>query len=237
MKSKLYEISFQEANKFLNFEFDDQLTQTKIENNYYKVQALLKKRNWLNLVEKRFSWLFIRDLIELYPQTFSPMSVVSIINEIEILENAVEYKSLTGKPNILKGNHLKGLKKKHYHQDSIKSLKKNCLDEINKTTVQKKIREEASELEKLQGKNSTFFQALAIIGKHLWTPYMNQLAPEKNEYTKYLTGEWIIYHENEELNYYLALWGHDLDDSIKAQQIKLFCDQEFPELKILKHLD
>ena len=40
MKSKLYEISFQEANKFLNFEFDDQLTQTKIENNYYKVQAL-----------------------------------------------------------------------------------------------------------------------------------------------------------------------------------------------------
>lgn len=107
MKSKLYEISFQEANKFLNFEFDDQLTQTKIENNYYKVQALLKKRNWLNLVEKRFSWLFIRDLIELYPQTFSPMSVVSIINEIEILENAVEYKSLTGKPNILKGKHLK----------------------------------------------------------------------------------------------------------------------------------
>src|SRR5690606_2946072 len=99
MKSKLYEISFQAANKFLNFEFDDQLTQTKIDNNYYKVQALLKKRNWLILVEKRFTWLVIRDLIELYAHTFSPMSVVSKINEIEILENAVEYKSLTGKPN------------------------------------------------------------------------------------------------------------------------------------------
>ncbi|MFH7765841.1 hypothetical protein [Acinetobacter sp. BSP-28] len=237
MKTKLYDINFQEANKFLNFKFDDQLTQIKIEDSYYKVQALLKRQNWLNLVGNRFSWLFIRDLIELYPQTFSPMSVVSIINEIEILENVVEYKSLTGEPKILSGQYLKGLKKKHYHQDSLKSLKKNCLDEIKKPTVQEKIREGASELEKLQDKEITIYQALAIIGKNLWTPYIDRLAPEKNVYKKHLTGEWIIYHENEELNYYLALWGHDLDDSIKAQQIKLFCTQEFPELQILKHLD
>ena len=124
MKSKLYEINFQEANKFLNFEFEDQLTQIEIENNYYKVQTLLKRRNWLNLVGNRFSWLFIRDLIELYPQTFSPMSVVSIINEIEILENVVEYKSLTGKPKTLGGRYLTGLKRKHYVQDSLDNLKK-----------------------------------------------------------------------------------------------------------------
>lgn len=111
MKIQLYELSFQEANVFLNFKFDNQIDLEKTEKNYYKVQKILTNRNWLELVGNRFSWLIIRDLIEIYPLLLSSISITAVIDEIERLEGVDESRSLTGKSKDFVGGHLGGLKK------------------------------------------------------------------------------------------------------------------------------
>jgi len=64
-----------------------------------------------------------------------------------------------------------------------------------------------------------------------------------------LTGEYIIFHQYENKNYYLALWKHrdkekqdgssyETEELKKAKEIKFFCKNEFPEFsdQILSHI-
>ncbi|MBJ9625737.1 hypothetical protein [Burkholderia multivorans] len=46
-----------------------------------------------------------------------------------------------------------------------------------------------------------------------------------------LTGEWLIYAENEGQNYYLCLGSHDGDHQKIRQQIEAICCDEFPFLR------
>lgn len=233
MKSQLYELSFQEANVFLNFKFDNQIDLEKTEKNYYKVQKILTNRNWLELVGNRFSWLIIRDLIEIYPLLLSSISITAVIDEIERLEGVDESRSLTGKSKDFVGGHLGGLKKKHYYVDNSKSLSKGLLDEINNKKVEQKIFEEMTELKIKQGKDVSLMQGLSLIFKKAFNNFTDRMQPEVGVYTKHLTGEWIIFHEdNNGKKTYLALGEHEQDDSVKAAQINSFCKIEFPEIKI-----
>ena len=65
---------------------------------------------------------------------------------------------------------------------------------------------------------------------------------------KKLTGEYIVFHQYENKNYYLALWKHkdkkqdsslyDIEELKKAREIKASCENEFPEFsdQILLHI-
>ncbi len=64
-----------------------------------------------------------------------------------------------------------------------------------------------------------------------------------------LTGEFIIFHQYENKNFYLALWKHhdkekqdsssySIEELKKAKEIKISCKKEFPEFskQILSHI-
>ena len=233
MKIQLYELSFQEANVFLNFKFDNQIDLEKTEKNYYKVQKILTNRNWLELVGNRFSWLIIRDLIEIYPLLLSSISITAVIDEIERLEGVDESRSLTGKSKDFVGGHLGGLKKKNYYVDNMKILSKALLDELNNKKANQQFSKEMADFKSRQGKEVSIIQGLSLILNKVFNNFIDRMQPEFGVYTKHLTGEWIIFHEdNNGKKTYLALGEHEQDDSVKAAQINSFCKIEFPEIKI-----
>ena len=233
MKIQLYELSFQEANVFLNFKFDNQIDLEKTEKNYYKVQKILTNRNWLELVGNRFSWLIIRDLIEIYPLLLSPIAITTIIDEIERFEGVNKSRSLTGESKDFIGEYFRGLKKKHYYVDNMKCLSKALLDEVDNKKVKQQLSKEMADLKSKQGKDVSIGQGLCLIFSKAFNNVVDRLEPEFGVYTKHLTGEWIIFHEdNNGKKTYLALGEHDQDEAVKAAQINSFCKIEFPEIKI-----
>lgn len=237
MKKNIYKLSFKEVNTFLNFPIEDKSHLQKAEESYYVIQKILIEMAWLDFVQDRFSWLLIRDLIEFnieYNSKFNTLSIKSILNEIRHLERPKEFVSLTAPFRSYTGDWLKGLKKKHYVQDSLKNISKNFESVLVSKKKRKALEEDISKLID-QGKSTKDF--LGLIGPHLWNPYMDSLGKKLGERKDYLTGEWIIFYEQNNTKYYLALWEHDLDDSIKAKQIHKFCKVEYPELDILEHLN
>lgn len=233
MKIQLYELSFQEANVFLNFKFDNQIDLEKTEKNYYKVQKILTDRNWLAVVGNRFSWLIIRDLIEIYPLLLSPIAITTIIDEIERFEGVNKSRSLTGESKDFIGEYFRGLKKKHYYVDNMKCLSKALLDEVDNKKVKQQLSKEMADLKSKQGKDVSIGQGLCLIFSKAFNNFVDRLEPEFGVYTKHLTGEWIIFHEdNNGKKTYLALGEHDQDEAVKAAQINSFCKIEFPEIKI-----
>lgn len=88
MKDRIYDLSFEEANQFLDFKFLDKETLKKLEESFYSLQKRLERHDWKHLVGNRFSWLFIKELTELHFE-----DSLSIINEIEHLERPEQFKS------------------------------------------------------------------------------------------------------------------------------------------------
>ena len=237
MKKNIYKLSFEEANIFLNFPIEDKNYLQKAEESYYVIQKILVKSAWVDFVEDRFSWLFIRDLIEFnirFDSKFNTLNIESILNEIKHLEKPEEFVTLTGPCGFYDGIWLKGLKKKRYVQDGLKNLSKN-FQQVLKSKKKKKALEE--DISKLIDEEKSFKDFLGLIGTHFWNPFIDSLGKQLGERKDYLTGEWIIFYEKNNTKYYLALWEHDLDDSIKAKQIHKFCKVEYPEFKIQEHLN
>ena len=237
MKKNIYKLSFKEANIFLDFPIDDKNHLQKAEESYYVIQKILVKSAWIEFVNDRFSWLFIRDLIEFnirFSSKFNALNIESILNEIKHLEKPTEFLTLTGPCDFYKGDWLNGLKQKHYVQDSLKNLSKNFERVLNSGKKKKALEEDIS---KLIDQKKSFKDFLGLIGPHFWNPFIDSLDKKLGERKDYLTGEWIIFYEKNDTKYYLALWEHDLDDSLKAKQIHKFCKVEYPEFKILEHLN
>lgn len=234
MKKNIYKLSFEEANKLLNFSVENINDLQKVKESYYVTQKLLIKYDWINLVEDRFSWLFIKDLIESDIKVNSKFNFnkKSILDEIRHLEKPNEFESLTGvQKKFSKKGEFRGLMHKHYYEDSSKGLSKNLLKAFDNKKRRKALEIDLSNLIKEDSTN--FKSLLRIIGTHAWKPFKDAYEGKENS----LTGEWIIFFEHHDTKYYLALWGHDLDDSIKAKQIHEFCKVEYPELNILEHLN
>jgi hypothetical protein len=255
MKDRIYDLSFEEANKFLNFKFPDMETFIKLEKAFYSLQKRLKKHNWEELVGNRFSWLFIKELTELHFE-----ERLSIINEIEYLENPEQFKSHS-KDTQVSTKGLKGLHYKHYIQGGFITLQKLY---FQKYADKKGYREEINEIILLEAKNSDQ-QPLHILGKvfkeYFYDHFLMRLGVEDEATLKLrrrleaegkpirkLTGEYIIFHQYENKNYYLALWKHkdkkqdsslyDIEELKKAREIKMSCKNEFPEFsdQILLHI-
>lgn len=255
MKSRIYDLSFEEANQFLGFKFPNIETFKKLEKSFYSLQKSLKSHNWEHLVGNRFSWLFIKELTELHFE-----ETLSIINEIEYLENPEEFKSHS-KDTQVSTKGLKGLHYKHYIQGGFIPLQKLYFQKYLEDEV---YMGKINEIILLEAKNSDK-KPLHILGKvfkeYFFDHFLMRLGVEdeatlklrkrleaEGKPIKKLTGEYMVFHQYENKNYYLALWKHkdkkqdsslyDIEELKKAREIKASCKNEFPEFldQILPHI-
>lgn len=257
MKEKISSLSFNEANQFLNFQFPDKTTFEKLEKSFYSLQRRLNTNNWTEKVGNRFSWLFIRDLVELNDID----ATLSIVNEIEHLENPEKIGSLTPDAKIYKRG-LQGLHYKHYIEGGLKPIKKlyfqplsqrsKFSSEIKKIFESKLKHSDQKPLNMLLTtyKEQILDHFLLRLGiENEATNKLKKELEEKGKTVRKITGEFFIFYQYKEQNYYLALWRHhnkneqddisyEADQLKKAKQIKKSCEREFPEFSgtILSHI-
>jgi|SRR5690606_3168917 len=219
LKEEICNLRFSDVYKLLGY---SDVNNLEIEKAYDDVRKLLKSRDWDQLVGDRFSWLFIKSLVELkLKKEFIP----EVINEIEHLENPVCHDSITKLESRFEHEPLKGLWHKHFHLGNFKNLKKSFLDHITKPKKWNQIEQQVKTLAKKRKKTESNLKiACSILKAHTIDYYMSEM--EKSE----LTGEWIIYHEFEGQKYYLGLWNHDDNDNDIVAQIHKIFRMEFPEL-------
>lgn len=257
MKDKIYELSFEEINQFLNLDCSNKETLKKLEKSFYSLQKRLKVHNWKNLVGNRFSWLFIKELVELHFE-----ESLSIINEIEHLENPEQFESHSKEVQISKRG-LKGLHYKHYIEGGFLPIQKLYLQKYgNRNSAYRKEIDSMFYKRMEQSKQKPLNVLLNLYKEQFLDHFLMRLGVEdettinlkkrlesEGKSIRKLTGEFILFHKYEYKNYYLALWKHhnkeELDDSSyaikelnKAKEIKFFCKKEFPEFsnQILCHL-
>jgi hypothetical protein len=219
---------------------------------------MLKRHNWRDLVENRFGWLFIRDLVEL--NRFE--EVLSIINEIEHLEKPDEFQSHSKEVQISTRG-LKGLHYKHYIKDGFVTIQKLYLQPMGDRNSKYSKAIESEFYSRMKNTDKKPLDVLLNLYKEqIWDHYLMRLGVEDEATLKLkrrleaegksirkLTGDFIIFHPYKSQNYYLALWKHnnetqenkalyDIDELKKGQQIKEYCKKEFPEFseEILSHI-
>lgn len=191
---------------------------------YEKVVNLLRRKDWNKLVESRFSWYFIIQLIE---KKIKNQIINFAINEIAHLENPNKVPSSFVRADFFKYPPLKGLKKKHYGSDSGKEFKINALNPIATKKGQNKLE---SYIKKHMKKN----KKVSYVIVNSFADFLFGEIISKAERGK-LTGEWIVYHEFEGQNYYLAFADHvDADHNSSAlldlsKKIKDISQNEFPQ--------
>lgn len=256
MKDRIYDLSFEEANKFLNFKFPDMETFIKLEKAFYSLQKRLKKHNWEDLVGSRYSWIFIKDLIEHHLE-----ERLSIINEIEHLERPEQFESYTKETRIL-GKGLKGLHYKHYLEGGFVPLQKLYFQKYGEEGSRYNAEINRMLYSRMKDSNENPWYVFFNLFKEQFFDHYEMRLGIENEATlklkrrleaegksvKKLTGEFIVFHRYENKNYYLALWKHKekkQDSSLyaiseleKAKEIKASCGKEFPEFsnQILLHI-
>jgi len=240
MKDRIYDLSFEEVNQFLGFKFPDIETFKKLEKSFYSLQKRLKRHDWEYLVGNRFSWLFIKELTELHFE-----ESLFIINEIEYLENPEKFKSHS-KDTQISTKGLKGLHYKHYIQGGLIPLQKLYFQKYSKDAGYRK---KINEIILLKAKNSdqkTLHILANVFKEYFFDHYLMRLGIENEATLKLkrrleaegkpiykLTGEYIIFHQYENKNYYLALWKHrdkeeqdgssyETEELKKAKEIKIF---------------
>lgn len=257
MKDRIYDLSFEEANQFLNFKFSDKEKLKKLEESFYSLQKRLKRHDWEHLVGNRFSWLFIKELTELHFE-----ESLSIINEIEHLEKPEQFESNSKEVQISKKG-LKGLYYKHYIEGGFLPIQKLYLQKYGHPNSLYNKEINAMFYKRLEHSNQKPLYVLANLFKEQFLDHFLMRLGVEDEATlklkkrleaegkaiKKLTGEFFVFHQYENKNYYLALWKHhdkskqdstsyEIEELKKAQQIKISCEKEFPEFskQILSHI-
>lgn len=257
MKDRIYELSFKEVNQVLNFNFPDKETFEKLEMSFYNLQRRLKTHKWKDLIGNRFSWLFIKELIELHFE-----ESLSIINEIEHLEKPEQFQSHSKEVQISKKG-LKGLHYKHYIEGGLLPIQKLYLQkygdrnsayhkEINSMFYKRMERSEQKPLNVLLNLYKEQFLDHFLMRLGVEDEAINKLKQRleaEGKPIRKLTGEFFVFHKYKNKNYYLALWKHydknkqdstsyEIEELRKAQQIKIYCEREFPEFsrEILSHI-
>jgi hypothetical protein len=258
MKDRIYDLSFKEVNQVLNLKFYNREDFQKFEKSFYSLQSRLKTNNWKDLVGNRFSWLFIRDLVELncYEE------VLSIVNEIEHLERPERFKSHSKEVQISKKG-LKGLHYKHYIEGGFLPIQKLYLQKYgtHNSLYNKEINAMFYERIKHSDQKPLYI-LLNLFKEQFLDHFLMRLGVEddatlklkkrlqaEGKPIKKITGEFFVFHQYENKNYYLALWKHhdkskqdstsyEIEELKKAQQIKIYCEREFPEFskQILSHI-
>lgn len=256
MKDRIYDLSFEEANQFLGFEFQEKEILKKLEESFYSLQKRLKQHDWKHLVGNRFTWLFIKELTTLHFE-----ESLSIINEIEHLERPEKFKSHSKEVQIFKKG-LKGLHYKHYIEGGLLPLQKLYLQRYGHRNSSYNKEINALFYKRLEHSNQKpLYVLLNLLKEQFLDHFLMRLGVEDEATLKLkkrleaegktiekLTGEFFVFHQYKNKNYYLALWKHkdqkqdrslyDIDELKKAKEIKASCENEFPEFsdQILLHI-
>jgi hypothetical protein len=149
-----------------------------------------------------------------------------IMREIEALER-IGPPSQLKPPGLFKHPPLKGLWHKHYLEDGLRATAINALKGLNRygSPLFRQRMQEAQDAGEVRYVTQEDIAALADDVAHGNWQRMATAAQ--------LTGEWIVYAQHEESNYYLCLGRHDSSDEYLRSQIDAICCQEFPFLTTL----
>lgn len=182
----------------------------------------LNSLNFEEITEGLYSANFIAGLLNLF---MSEQEIGVVVDEIKHLQMPNKYRSRTKPPTKFKHSPLKGLWHKHYFPGDIRSIAMNIISGLNAKGGLRKV----------------IGQVCSSSGENVFTPQLiNKLAHEVTEVPfseraeqEKITGEWIIFHEFEGKNYFLAISNHttQIEDEKLAEMISTFSKVEFPELK------
>lgn len=174
-----------------------------------------------SIASARYTSLF---LFELFHSSKSDiLNPQNVMCEIKALEGIGKPTGLKP-PSAFKHPPLKGLWHKHYREDGIAPLAfnlKKALKKYGMALYDKKINQVQE-----SGEESYFFDEdiELIINDGVYNNH-TQLIDEQA-----VTGEWIIYAQNNGVNYYLCLGNHNSGDNNLREKIDALCCPEFPFL-------
>lgn len=184
--------------------------------------------NFDKITGGRYSFNFIVGLFSLSVQG---VEIGRIIDEIKHLEDPVNNNSYTKPATQFSHLPLKGLWHKHFLPGDVSSIAKNILSGLNAKGGLRKVIENVC----MESGEKTFSKDLVrkLVNEVTEVPFS-----ERGD-QGLITGEWIIYHQYEGKNYYLAIATHDggMDESgnsgdqVIAKNIQVFSKIEFPQLK------
>ncbi|MGQ9372697.1 hypothetical protein ACUM6W_02430 [Acinetobacter tandoii] len=215
----------------------------KIKNNLKVSESedILKAQEFLNtffwqlsmsdfdvITGERYSCNFIVGLFNLYVQG---IEIGHIVEELKHLEDPKNNISRTKPATQFKKLPLKGLWHKHFLPGDISSISTNILNAINAKGGLKKVINDVC-LESGKGV-STEELVQTLVEEVVEIPFA-----ERSE-QGLITGEWIVYHQFDGKNYYLAIATHkggidengNTGDEVLAKTIKSFSNVEFPKFK------
>lgn len=181
-------------------------------------EGIASIREWLDLkvVTGRYSSGLARELAVCVE--YRRKNIFQILDEIGALEKAPNSRSTNTKPATpLTGRLLAGLWHKHYSQAAFIPI--NILNHWEANDFQERIIAAVKDHD-LSGKSAGLIAHEFVIGGY----------QERSQSGK-MTGEWIVFARQDEVNYYLTLGTH-LEGDEAIQKRVLACQDEFPGLRI-----
>jgi hypothetical protein len=173
------------------------------------------------IVPGRYSFLL---LLELYAGVKSGrQNPKEVIDEIEFLEG-FQKKSGSKQASPLHHEKLKGLWHKHYLEDGLASMARNLSRGLGKYGIPSFEKGIADAQLSGEERYVTKADIPHIVNDTISGNW------ERLKQKSLLTGEWLIFAQHENKNYYLCLGRHKSDPQILRAQIDAFCVQEFPFL-------
>lgn len=195
------------------------------------VQSLLiNKYDWDRKIQGRFSANLILGLTD---NVLNKKNIGRIIEEIYFLEGDEKYKSITKPASMFNQGLLCGLWHKHYHVADLKSLSFNLIEPLKNKRGERRFNENLKTTYNRAEKNNwNNFEKANYLVELLFEKQLENLEQQQK-----MTGEWIIYHNHNGKNYYLAIAEHltgeyrEIEYDNLGKQIQVFCSLEFPEFK------
>ncbi|MGB6134715.1 MAG: hypothetical protein WBG54_23260 [Acidobacteriaceae bacterium] len=190
-------------------------------NVYARMQAFYLALNHDGILNERCSSQILLDLF--FGTESLGVRPLTVIHEIKSLEKLKI--SRTKKAAQFKRPALRGLWHKHYMNGDVASLAQNVKNALNDYGIpffEEQIRE-------AQAAGEERFVTKEDVPKIVNDVLTNNLARRKSEGR--MTGEWIIYAEHEDQNFYLCLAKHNEGDEKIRERIERICSWEFPFLK------
>jgi predicted RNase H-like HicB family nuclease len=188
---------------------------------YARMQAFYSALNHDGILNERCSSQILLDLF--FGTEIFGVRPFTVIDEIKSLEKLKI--SQTKQAEQFTRPTLGGLWHKHYMNGDVASLAqniKNALNEYGIPFFEEKIREAQAAGEKR-------FVTKDDVPKIVNDVVTNNRARRRSEGK--ITGEWIVYAQHEDQNFYLCLAKHNDGDEKIRERIERICVREFPFLK------
>jgi hypothetical protein len=169
----------------------------------------------LNVIGGRYSSLLVEQLVAMREHRSG--NTFAIIDEISVLEGAPNARPTNTKPaKPFSGPVLSGLLHKHYFDAAF--IPQNIENQWRSSDLDERCRVALTDPSVPDEKKAGYLAHDMIINSYV-------IRSQSNE----LTGEWIVFAQLEEVNYYLTLGKHTEDDKdILARALS--CCNEFPQL-------